>query len=643
MSFRLKAVLAIALIEVLVLASLLWLHGWSLHSTNAQRFAEQAQDSAQLLATSVADAVVTLDLATVDSILAAAIDAPNVAAARVISPTGVVLSESGDAAGAWGPEAGLEAAFGRAPVTVGGTDFGAVKVALSTAALRAEVTAALRHSAGIAALQVLVVALVGWLIGASMLRQLEDLRAGAARVGAGEEGVRVPVRSGDELGRTAEAFNLMTARLADARRLLASRTEELAAEKARAEAALAAEQARKLEQIHARQVETAKAGFIATISHELRTPLNGVIGATDLLLADPDATPRQRQSLRIVAESGARLLAQLNDLLYLAAADIDADPGGEAASAPFALAPALRQVAARRAPAAAGKGVSLTLTPPPDLRLMGDAARFTRALDSLVHNAVKFTAVGGVTVAAEACEVEGRLRVTVHDSGPGVPDDQHARIFEKFAQARPEDHARHGGAGLGLPVARALARSMGGDVTLLSGAPGATAFALDIPLRPAPASVPPAPAPPAAAADRQALRVLLVDDNAVNLSVLGMLLEKAGVHDRTTADDGAAAVACATERRFDIVFMDCQMPTMDGFEATRRIRALEQGSPGRAAAIVALTASAQSGDRERCHAAGMDDFLAKPVTLSAVEAALDRWACVPLKAHRRGASAVSGR
>ena len=622
MSFRLKAILAVAALEVAALSGLVAAHAWHLRDSNASRIAERAEETASLIADSVADAVISLDLAAVDSIVANAAGGADLLRVRVRAPDGALLASAGPVAGD-APTEGAVAAV--APLQAGGMDFGEVDILLSTAAIEADLAASLRWIVGVAGLEIVAVAVLSWLLGGVLVRQLQDLREGAERVGAGQAGVTLPVRSADELGRTAAAFNLMSARLARTQAALAERTRELAAEKARAEAAYDAAQARTAAEVQAAQAETARNSFIAAISHELRTPLNGVIGMCELLKT-ADAAETRATAVETIEGSGRQLLGLVNDLLHLAGQDETLeDP------APFCARTLARQSAAAFARAAAAKGLRLEVEAPRgDWMVEGCAGKLRRALDCLVANAVKFTAEGAVRVTPEIVEgADGpRLRIAVADSGRGVPEAQRERIFERFAQASPDDHAAHGGAGLGLSVARDLVRGMGGDVTLAPGADRGATFVIDVPAPRADAALPPAPAQPDAPpepADLSTRDVLVVEDNASNVLVITSLLKRLGVGAVTVASNGAEAEALVAGRAFDFVFMDCQMPVMDGYEATRRIRAIEAREGRPATPIAALTASAQAGERERCLAAGMDDFLTKPVQSATLADALRRW------------------
>jgi signal transduction histidine kinase/CheY-like chemotaxis protein len=375
----------------------------------------------------------------------------------------------------------------------------------------------------------------------------------------------------------------------------------------------------------AEAASTAKSRFLAHMSHELRTPLNGLLGMLELLRAAASETER-RDYLEAADSSAHSLLAIINDILTLSrleAHKYTLAPGL------FPLAATLEEILGPFSYLAAQQGLAFSLTvTPPEAWIETDAARIRQIVLNLTGNALKFTRQGRIDVtAAVAAEAPGedRLRLCVADTGCGISPDNHTFIFDNFSQT--EDGARQGGAGLGLAISRQLARLLGGDIHVASVAGAGSRFTLDIPCR----SVPPGDVPQAATptarptvadlASIPPLRLLLVDDFAPNRTMLAAMLRKAG-HAVTEAADGEAAVASVAAAPFDLVLMDNRMPGMDGQEATGRIRELPGGGPP----VVGLTASALPGDRQRCLAAGMDDYLVKPVSLAALRNVLLRFA-----------------
>ncbi len=348
----------------------------------------------------------------------------------------------------------------------------------------------------------------------------------------------------------------------------------------------------------------AKGQFLATMSHEMRTPLHGMLGLAALARA---GSPEADRYLGMLEHTGRHLLGLINDVL-----DYSKIESGHLAlsPAPFELGAMFDGVADLTRVSAAEKGLSFA----PEFRLpqpywvRGDAVRLRQVLLNLTGNAVKFTEHGGVSLCVRSSG-SGLVVFDVIDSGDGVPAGDRERIFEPFRQGDASFGRRHGGTGLGLAISRELARAMGGDVSCHENPAGAgTRFALRVPLQPC-LQPPPTPLPPVA--DTQRGVVLLVEDNPVNALVAEAMLARAGLTVETVSD-GEQAVERTAGRRYDLVLMDCQMPGMDGFEATRRIRAREQNAGQPPQRIVALTANALEGDRQRSLEAGMNDHLAKP-------------------------------
>jgi len=357
-----------------------------------------------------------------------------------------------------------------------------------------------------------------------------------------------------------------------------------------------------------------KTQFLANVSHEIRTPLNGILGVTQLMRTW-DLPRDAGEYLAVLESAGESLLSLVNEVL-----DLSKIESGRLELQVTTFDPAQVVGAAARAflPLARKKGLTL------DVQLAlegqgpvrGDAARLRQVVTNLVGNAVKFTAQGGIQVRLERPDPAGDLvRLVVRDTGPGIPADFRSRLFEPFAQADGSQR-RHGGTGLGLSITRQLARLMGGDVRVESIPGQGAAFTTTVALPRARTTLPPEapswrPSPPP-----RPLKVLLAEDDPVNATMTSALLTRLG-HAVELVGDGDLAVRRLREASFDLVFMDVEMPSLDGLEATRLIRRGEQGT-GRHLPIVALTANAMKGDDLKCLSAGMDAYLPKPVTVEAL-------------------------
>ncbi len=404
-------------------------------------------------------------------------------------------------------------------------------------------------------------------------------------------------------------------------------TERWKAEHALAEARDAALESAKL-----------KGVFLANMSHEIRTPLNGLIGMTELLL-DTELTSDQREHALVIHSSGEILLGVVNDILDLSKIEAGMlrfeqrrfDLRGLVDDTVTLVAGRARQ---------RGLEIKVSIAPEVPETLRGDPGRLRQVLINLVGNALKFTEVGSVEIAV-SCQVQDREGISlffeVRDTGIGITPEQQKRLFEAFSQADSSTTRKYGGTGLGLAICKELITRMGGTLGVESQAgQGSTFWFLARFTKDTPASEAELLAeaksasgsalrlPPAA--ERKELRVLLVEDNVVNqrvalhqLARLGCVVEK--------VENGEEAVAQFARDRFDVILMDCQMPVMDGYEATRAIRLCEKQRVARGESqprtrIIALTASVLETDRERCLAAGMDDYLSKPFKRDELEAML---------------------
>lgn len=362
----------------------------------------------------------------------------------------------------------------------------------------------------------------------------------------------------------------------------------------------------------AEQLSAAKSQFLATMSHEMRTPLHGILGlARRWRVAAPGVSPERAADL--IERSGEHLLGLINDVLDFA--KIDAGHL-RLVEAPFDLVVLIEEVVAVTGEAARTKGLTLDVETtgllPAGGWMRGDAARVRQVLHNLLSNAVKFTDHGRIGVRAWRDAADGRVCIEVEDSGIGIPAEQMEHVFEAFQQAENAFDRRFGGTGLGLSVARELARAMGGELGVRSEPGVGSVFRFEAPLPPAqPDTQPPQPAPSSGAPLVLAGRVLVAEDNGVNALVVEAMLERLGVEVELVGD-GAQAVDRWERSQPDLVLMDCQMPELDGFAATRLIREREALTGRRPVPIVALTANAFESDRERCFAAGMDEHLGKP-------------------------------
>jgi PAS domain S-box-containing protein len=366
----------------------------------------------------------------------------------------------------------------------------------------------------------------------------------------------------------------------------------------------------------------AKGDFLATMSHEIRTPMNGIV-ATAELLEEHDLDPEAAELLRIVRDAAHSLQGILDDVLDFS----KIESGTQTVHpAPFDLRATVRGVAELLAPAGTRKGIAVRAELAPDLpgAVLGDEGLVRQVLVNLAGNAVKFTTTGEVVLLARpAAGDPGRIALAVIDSGPGIAASARKRLFEPFYQVESSASRQHGGTGLGLAITDHLVHLMDGEIVVDSEVGEGTTFTVTLPFGESDEVL--APDEPQPLVPEDVLlqgSVLLVEDNATNRAVGLRQLLRLGL-DAEAVDSGEEAVRVVAACRWDCVLMDCQMPGMDGFAATRAIRRAEGDE--RHTPIVALTANAMQGDREACLTAGMDDYLAKPVRLAVLQQMLARW------------------
>ncbi|MBD3219999.1 response regulator [bacterium] len=371
----------------------------------------------------------------------------------------------------------------------------------------------------------------------------------------------------------------------------------------------------------AERASAAKSAFLANMSHEIRTPMNGLLGIVELLQGTP-LTTEQQEHLATMRSCGDQLLSLISDVLDISRAEAGRI---ELASEPFAPREVVASACNVVAATAASKGLDLTTSVAVSVpgRLRGDPGRLRQILVNLLGNAVKFTETGSVSLAVTGTAAsEGRteLRVEVRDTGLGIPEDQVAAVFDTFLQVDDSRTRRYEGSGLGLAICRQLVELMGGRIGVTSRVDEGSTFWFTAPLADVSdaaavesllGGTAPTPDGDAIPAD---LRVLVVEDNRINQMVAVRLLDRGLGVTAEAVEDGAAAVEHLREHDVDVVLMDCHMPVMDGYEATRAIRDPATGCRDPQVPIIAMTANAVQGAREECLAAGMDDYITKPVS-----------------------------
>ncbi len=537
-----------------------------------------------------------------------------------------------------------------APVISEGDRLGTIRYGLTTESMQNELTAATKAtlksliaSTAISCFLALFILFLGVRAArkqaGALTTPLEHLTQSAETISAGDFAKTITVVTNDEIGKLAQTLDSMREKIKHSTEELELRVDE------RTRALSDANIQLETEVVERREIEKdlvaakdaadaankAKSEFLATMSHEIRTPMNGVIGMNKLLLTTDLSTEQQEyaETIKFSAESLLMIINHILDFSKVEAGKIDIESVG------FSVSKLISGVVNIISPTANGKNLKLTSHVEKSLpdNLVGDPTRLRQILLNFCSNAVKFTETGGISITTElvkkeAGEVELKFKVT--DTGIGIPTEKMQKIFESFSQADNSTTRKYGGTGLGLAICKRLAEIMGGAIGVESVVGESSTFwftaVLKIGTQAKSGSTANEPknqkvtvVMPEALTN---MRVLVAEDNLINQKIVSKILKKVGFKVEL-ANNGRIAVDMVQQSKFDLVLMDVQMPELDGLGATREIRTLEEKSGGHIC-IIAFTANAMTGDKEKCLEAGMDGYVSKPINLDDMLATIAR-------------------
>ncbi len=612
MNLRTKTIIGIAAIETVLLVILVLSAMSFLGDSNEKQLIQRAHATTTMFSHAVKDAVLTTNLATLDDLVHDIMELEDVLYVRIES-YGQTLSEGGDIQllnkvtkvdkdlssitdGVFDTNINIES---------NGDVYGSIKIGFATGAISEMLDQARKSIIGIASLEVLLVALFSFVLGTYLTRNLVKLRKAAYTVSQKGPGYQINLKQNDELGEVADAFDAMSKNLAESYNELQT--------------------ARK----QAEQASESKSLFLASMSHEIRTPMNGVIGLLDTL-DKTSLNKEQKQLVSTATESGHLLLSLINNILDFSKMEANNMTIDRQA---FHVVKATQSVMNSVMPIAESKMLTLSLTVNtlPDY-LVGDENRYKQVLLNLIGNALKFTESGTIEVILDSTEIADQnamIHGKVIDSGVGIKADAIPYLFDEFTMADQTFSRSYEGSGLGLAICKKLLNLMDGEISVQSKEGEGSCFTFRIPMAVATENTTSdcdlqTSQPQELHPTCKSARILVAEDNKANQLVILNIFKHLGIDSIDIANNGIEAVKMAVSNRYDIIFMDISMPEMDGLQACAAIRQSEDQQL-HSLPVIACTAHALSGDKERFISAGMTDYVSKPINLSQLVSMLNKY------------------